>query len=246
MTRVLAEMTWPEVERGLAESRSVVVPTASIEQHGPSLPLAVDAIRARELGRRVAAELDCFLAPTVRPGMSDHHMRFPGTISLSETTFRAVVRDYCESLADHGFEAIALFTSHGGNCAAQEAVGSELDAELDAHVFVAGTREGLMAVRERALGEFGVPPEAVGAHAGAAETAFLLATHPGQVRSTDGTRGFVGDLESVPVDEGIRAISENGVLGDPEQATAEQGRVLIETCVEYLAGEVRAGFADAD
>lgn len=245
MTRVLAEMTWPEVEAGLAETRVVLVPTASIEQHGPSLPLAVDAIRARELGRRVAAELGCFLAPTVRPGLSDHHMDFPGTISLAEDTFRAVVSDYCASLDAHGFREIALFTSHGGNCEALSAAAAAADADLDAHAFVAGTREGLMAARTEALGAFGVPPAAVGAHAGAAETAFLLATDPDLVGPTDGVAGFTGDVEEAPIERGVRAVSENGVLGDPAPATAAQGRALVETCVEYFAGEVRAGLRDA-
>lgn len=241
MTRVLAEMTWPEVESALEETQVVLVPTASIEQHGPALPLSVDAIRARELGRRVAAELGCFLAPTVRPGLSDHHMDFPGTISLAEETFRAVVSDYCRSLDAHGFREVALFTSHGGNCDALEAAAARADADLDAHVFVAGTREGLMAARTEALGAFGVPPEAVGAHAGAAETAFLLATDPDLVGPTAGVSGYTGDVDETLLDRGVRAVTDTGVLGDPSEGTAERGRALVEACVEYVAGEVRAG-----
>lgn len=241
----LTKMTWPDVEDGLAESSLVVVPTASVEQHGPHLPLSVDALRGRELGRRIAAELDCFLAPVVRPGMSDHHMDFPGTISLSEETFKAVIRDYCESLIDHGFTDIALFTSHGGNADALVEVADRLDADLGGRVFVAGDREGMMEARTSAMDEFGVTPEEAGAHAGAAETAFLLETNPELVKPTDGATGFVGDVSDLPLEDGIRAVSDNGVLGDPEQATLEQGERLIESCASYFAGEIEAETATA-
>lgn len=240
----LTKMTWQDVQDRLKESSLVVVPTASVEQHGPHLPLAVDALRGRELGRRIAAELDCFLAPVVRPGMSDHHMGFPGTISLSEETFKSVVRDYCESLADHGFTDVALFTSHGGNTDALVEVAEQLDADLDSHVFVAGDRAGMMEARTSAMGEFGVTPEQAGVHAGAAETAFLLKTNPDLVKPTDGATGFLGDVSEVNLDEGIRAVSENGVLGDPEQATLEQGGRLIESCASYFAGEIEAETAE--
>lgn len=240
MAYVLEEMTWPAVEDALDDTRLVVVPTASIEQHGPHLPLAVDTIRATELGRRIADRLGCFVAPTVRPGRSDHHMAFPGTISLAEDTFRNVVRDYCESLVAHGFETVALFTSHGGNTATIEELAPELDADLDAHVFVAGDREGMMEARTGAMAEFGVSPEEAGAHAGAAETAFIMETDPDLVRDTDGSTGYVGDLDDADADvaDGLDAITDNGVLGDPERADPEQGETLVERTAAYLADEV--------
>jgi creatinine amidohydrolase len=240
MARTLTEMTWPEVEAGLEDTDLVVVPTASIEQHGPHLPLSVDTIRAEQLGWRIATELDCFLAPVVRPGLSAHHMDFPGTITLDEKTFKRLVQNYCESLAQHGFTSIALFTSHGGNTDALDEIVEILDRELDAHVFVAGTRDGLMDTRTRTMDEFDVTPEESGAHAGAAETAFLLETNTELVRTTDGTTGFLGDISEVSIGDGIDAISENGVLGDPECATAEQGERLIEACATYFVDEIQA------
>lgn len=238
MTHVLSEMTWPEIERRLAETRLVVVPTASVEQHGPHLPLSVDSLRAEVLGRRIAEALDCVCAPVVRPGLSAHHMGFPGTITLDEETFRGVVRSYCESLATHGFADIAFFTSHGGNATVLADAASTLDDDLEANVFVAGTRSGLMEVREATMAEFGVSPEQSGAHAGAAETAFILETHPEFVVRDEREAGFVGDLADVSLADGVRAVSENGVLGDPRPATVEQGARLVDACVEYFAAEI--------
>jgi creatinine amidohydrolase len=232
-------MTWPEVEEGIEETDLVIVPTASIEQHGPHLPLSVDTIRAEQLGQRIATELDCFLAPVIRPGLSAHHMDFPGTITLDEETFKGLVRNYCESLVQHGFASIALFTSHGGNTDALAEIVEKLDRELDASVFVAGTRDGLMDARTGAMDKFDVTPEESGAHAGAAETAFLLETNTELVETTDGTTGFLGDVSEVSIGDGIDAISENGVLGDPECATVEQGERLIEACVTYFVNEIR-------
>lgn len=236
----LTKMTWPDVESGLQESSLIVVPTASVEQHGPHLPLSVDTIRAQELGRRIADTLGCFLAPVIRPGLSAHHMEFPGTITLDEVTFKGIVRNYCESFAAHGFTDIALFTSHGGNTDALAEVAESLDAELEPTVFVAGTREGMMDARTSAMAEFDVTSEQAGAHAGAAETAFLLETTPELVDSTDGTTGFLGDISEVSLADGVDAVSENGVLGDPEQARVDQGERLIDSCVTYLAEEIEA------
>lgn len=175
MTLPLTELAWPTVAAELDEGNLlVVVMTASVEQHGQSLPLSVDSIRADELGERIADELGCFLAPTIRPGVSDHHMAFPGTISLRESTFRSVVVDYCTSLDEHGFEDIALITTHGGNADALAEATTEADAALGANVFVAGEREGFLDARFGAMKAHDVDEYKAGKHAGAAETSFVL------------------------------------------------------------------------
>lgn len=239
MTLRLEDMSWPDIESELqAGTRLVVVMTASIEQHGPGLPLAVDAIRSDELGERIADELGCFLAPTIRPGLSDHHMSFPGTISLRSETFEAVVRDYCRSLDSHGFEHVALVTTHGGNTAALQEAAAEADDELDAHVFVAGDRESFLDVRYGAMQRHGVDALDAGKHAGAAETSFLLETRPDLVEPSELRQGFVGEIEGDI--EPLETYSEWGVLGDQTKATRGAGRTLIDDCVEYYADAITA------
>ena len=238
-SHTLTTMRYPQVDEQLAKTDLVVVPTASIEQHGPHLPLSVDTLRAEVLGRRIAAELECVLAPVVRPGISAHHMAFPGTISLREGTFRAVVRDYVESLVEHGFGDIALFTSHGGNTEALDAEVASLDDDLEANVVVAGDRDGMMEARTSAMERFDVTPAEAGAHAGAAETAFLLETHPDLVDRSAAETGFLGDLEDVDVGNGLDAFTDNGIIGDATKAAPEQGEDLIDSCVTYLVDEIR-------
>lgn len=240
MTHELAQSTWPEIEDELDRGNDlVVVMTASIEQHGPGLPLAVDAIRADELGERIADELDCFVAPTIRPGVSEHHMSFPGTISLEPETFRAVVRDYCRSLDRHGFADVALITTHGGNADALQEVADEMDEKLDAHVFVAGDRTEFMEVRFGAMDDHGVDADEAGKHAGAAETSFVLEAEPDLVRTDEAADGYLGDLDaSVLMEDGLAAYTDNGVLGDQRLATRAAGRTLIDDCVRFYADAI--------
>lgn len=243
MTLKLTDMTWPEIQAALDSGvRTVLVPTASTEQHGPALPLSVDELRGDALGERVADELGCFLAPTLRPGISDHHMGFPGTISLSRETFEAVVTDYCESLDEHGFENVVLFTSHGGNTEALDAVAERTNTYLDAHVFVAGTRDGFSEARYDAMAQHGVEPGVAGQHAGAAETSFILETNPELVEMDAAEPGHVGEVDGDNLMEvGLASVTGNGVLGDQTAASRAAGRTIIDRCTAYYAEQVRKG-----
>lgn len=241
MVKRLTEMTWPEVESELAEGASLALVVAgSTEQHGHGLPLAVDAIRGDELGERIADELDCLLAPTIRPGMSDHHMAFPGTISLGEETFRKVVADYCRSLDAHGVGDVALLTTHGGNADALNAVAASIDDDLAANVFVAGNREEFLEVRFGALESHGVGDREAGMHAGAAETSFLMETAPELVRRVALCQGYLGEVDPDDlIENGFEDVTDTGVLGDQTMASRAAGRTLIDACTEYYVGAIR-------
>src|SRR5690242_6752687 len=114
----LDTLTWPEVREQIAAGRdTVVIAFGATEQHGPHLPLATDALLGDRLARLVADRLDAFLAPTVRLGVSAHHLGFPGTLSVSEETFAGIVGDLVRSLAAGGFARAVLVPTHGGNFA---------------------------------------------------------------------------------------------------------------------------------
>ena len=201
----------------------------------------MDELRGDALGERIADELGCFVAPTVRPAISGHHMDFPGTISLSQETFEAVITDYCESLDAHGFENIVLFTSHGGNTEALNAIAEQTDDELNTHVFVAVTRDGFSEVRYAAMKKHGVDSGSAGQHAGAAETSFILEIRPDLVNMDEAESGRVGEVDGEKLMEnGLAGITENGVLGDQTVATRTAGRTLIDECTAYYANQVRA------
>ena len=79
-------------------------------------PTGTDAYLGTAIAERAARIAgNALVAPTLRPGLSEHHMHFPGSFTLRVETFVALLEDYCESLARQGFERIVLFPSHGGN-----------------------------------------------------------------------------------------------------------------------------------
>ena len=103
---------------------TAVFAIGSTEQHGHHLPTKTDTMIGDALAFRVAQELENALqAPTIRPGCSEHHIAFAGTISLRQTTLKSIIYDYVGSLKKSGFTTIILLPSHGGNfTTVQEAI----------------------------------------------------------------------------------------------------------------------------
>jgi creatinine amidohydrolase len=111
----LPHMTWEEVEQYLRTSDMVIIPVGSIEQHGKHLPLGSDIIAAVETSLRIGQKTGVLVAPVVLAGVSEHHMGFPGTVSLTPATLEAVLYDTARSLIGHGFKRIMFLNGHGGN-----------------------------------------------------------------------------------------------------------------------------------
>jgi len=235
-------MTWPEVRAALDAGRTTAVfACGAVEQHGPHLPLFMDAEHGTALARGVARALgDALVAPTVRVGCSEHHMALPGTLSLEESTFAAVCRDYCRSLARHGFRRVCVIPSHGGNFAPLErALPAMRDAAGPATRVLAFTDlQAVIGVWSRVADAMGLA-DRVGGHADVAESSVMLALHPALVRVDAAERGHVGpltpDLAERLFAHGIHAISPNGILGDARGLSAEMGRRCIDELVTVLA-----------
>ena len=243
MTSVeLDKLTWPEVEAELRGGRNtVVVAFGATEQHGLHMPLATDALLGDQFARRLAERLDAFVAPTVRVGCSSHHLAFPGTLSISDETFHAIVADLVSSLAGGGFERIVLVPTHGGNFAPLAAAVERLPLEQRERV-VAITDLGVF-LRIAQLGEreFGVPLPEGGLHAGEWETSLMLAIHPELVRMDRAQPGFVGDPQDSIAslfDSGVDSISDNGAIGDPVRASADHGRRYWQVALDLAEEQV--------
>jgi creatinine amidohydrolase len=233
----LERMTWPEIEAAIAAGRTCAVAClAAIEQHGPHLPEGTDAWLGEELAGRLARALgDALVAPIIRPGCSQHHMGFAGTITVSPQLLAALLDAYVESLSRHGFQRFLVFTSHGGNLPTLTAWPGRSRREVTVLDDPATVVE---AIRE-ALSRFGTHAPG-GRHADLGETAAMLATRPELVRLDHvqaGFRGEVGLTELLAT--GTRALSPSGTFGDPTGATAAMGAAVLTAWTQCLLDGIR-------
>jgi creatinine amidohydrolase len=249
-TLLLEQMTSPQIHDAIQNGyRTVIVAAGSIEQHGKHLPVGMDAMAGYLVAVGIAEELGgALVAPVIRPGCSDHHMTFSGTISIPPTLLQELCRAYCHSLCHHGFERIVLIATHGGNFDAMEEITPEIDAELPCKVVWVNLFRNPKAdeVGDSVLTRYGVTSQEGGAHAGFFETSLLLASSFGQWADMPvAQRGFVGDAwEKVQELKSkgswnIADISEIGVLGDPTRATAGAGEALMQALIPVYAQAVR-------
>jgi len=115
MGHLLEELTWPQAKDALKEAKAVVIPTGSIEQHGPHMPLGTDYFVARNLAARIGRISRVIVAPAIPVGYADYHADFPGTLSLSEETLTRVYEEITGYFVGYGATHIVFVNGHGGN-----------------------------------------------------------------------------------------------------------------------------------
>lgn len=111
----LPHMTRPEVEDLVTRTDMVLIPVASLEQHGLHLPIGTDFLNGLERAKLIAQRTDVLVAPILFPGNSPYHMGFAGTITLPAETIQKVYFEAAQSLIRHGFKRFLIMNSHGGN-----------------------------------------------------------------------------------------------------------------------------------
>ena len=237
MELFIERLTWTDVEAALGRGmRRAIVCAASTEQHGPHLPEATDALLGEAYAEGLARRLgDALVAPIVRPACSEHHMAFPGSLTISETLLMDLLDAYLASLRRHGFERFVVVSSHGGNfpvLVEWERTRSPQDTVVltDFHVFDAGFE---------AIRRFG-RTDTAGPHAEVLETSMMLHLHPELVHMERAASGFTGEstLEEV-LRRGMRSLTPNGVLGDPVGSTSEMGSAVLDAIVDRLYEQVQ-------
>lgn len=241
----LVERTWRDVEAYLEDrvSPTVIVPIGSTEQHGPHLPLGVDMMQAETLGDEIAKRADVLVTPTIPFGDANHHLGFPGTISLSTETTTSVLVDVYESLIKHGFENILTVNGHRvANLTAIKTASKRVRADHN-DVFFATIDPLRFGVDIHTTLRDGDPED--GMHGGEFETSFMQFHYADLVRESEfeketserfsqfQSNNLVGNADRV-LSPSTGHSPESGHLGhagDPRQASPEKGEQLSERLI---------------
>jgi creatinine amidohydrolase len=220
----LGGATWLEVAATGGDCL-LAVPVGSLEQHGPHLPLDTDTRIAVALATRLSrSRPDVVLAPAVAYGASGEHAAFPGTLLINHEVLADLLVELVRSARD-AFAGVVLISAHGGNQEGLTQVDARCRAEGDpVLIWATGVRGG-------------------DAHAGRTETSLMLAIDPEVVRTDLAVAGRTEPLEVLLPRlraEGVRPISSNGVLGDPQGASAAEGELLLAAMTTDLAHALEA------
>lgn len=225
MTSVLARTSWVDVpERPL-----VLVPLGSTEQHGPHLPFSTDTLIATAVAQAAADEYrdhtatEVVVAPPVSYGASGEHQGFPGTISIGHEALRGMLIEIVRSLSTWA-ERIVFVNGHGGNVQTIKAVVEQMRFEQHDVSIVTCALE-----------------SSTDAHAGFDETSVMLHLHPELVDMARAEVGNTAPLSTILpalMEQGLRPVSENGILGDPSRASVADGERLFGQLIDVVRKEL--------
>jgi creatinine amidohydrolase len=244
------KLTWPEINDAVDLGKVCVVPCGAVEQHGPHLPLDVDAVCPREIahgaGRQIPGKM--LVLPTAYYGYTGHVMDFPGTINVHFEHFIRYVLDITKSLAYHGFKKILLLNGHGSNMPNLDLAARRANLETDAECVLCAWWN-LLTVDPDFLPRWRESRFPGGcAHACELETSLYLYLDSDNVR-TDAVRSgtirfneeespfnWVDLFAAGPatVISWTSSYSDTGVLGEAELASADKGKQVYEEAVRQL------------
>jgi creatinine amidohydrolase len=233
----IADMTWVEVRSAIARGyTTVIVPSGGIEQNGPHMILGKHGLIVRYAAGRIAAQLGKTLVTPVIPFVPEGdydppqgHLRFPGTIGVSEQAFAGMLDGIARSLKAGGLKTICFIADHGGSLKPQAEVAARLSKEwaqqrirvIDVSEYYADEAQTEFLKRE------GETPASIGQHAGITDTSELMAVRPQGVD--------LGRFADAPF-----TLESNGASGDPMRASAERGRALIDIRIQAAVRQIKA------
>jgi creatinine amidohydrolase len=245
---LLKDLTWPMVKELDFDQLIVIFPTGSFEQHGPHLPFTTDTDIVTAIAERVERSMSesVLLVPTLWPGLSTHHMHFPGTLDVPQMTYIQLVTELGKSLSSMGARKVFILNGHGGNDTPLRAALRELKSAVPQTQFVFASYwtlapNTLSKVRESESGGMG--------HACEMETSIMLHLWPNRVYPKRAVRDGPAHTDAYRkadmqyarpvffVDE-FHEVTQTGVMGHPDLASAEKGKRFLDGIVAEVVAFV--------
>lgn len=239
----LTAMTWKEVEESLKTVQLAIIPIGAHEQHGPHMVESCDAVLAEKMALKLGQRMFPYamVAPTINMGVSQHHLNFPGTISLQPTTLISILKDVISSLKHHGIGKFLLLNSHGGNQSTLNVASMMLTNELDVEIYYAKTTgSAKTAIKENVTSPlFG--------HSCEREVSEALYLAPEIVRLENLEKGDIqeeGRWKQLRPGKAIQGfyyyeeMTKNGNIGDATKASWEIGQQIVEEALDNLSNEL--------
>jgi creatinine amidohydrolase len=225
----------------------VILPVASLEQHGPHLPVEVDSILGEAVAARTAVKVlakgqPVLVLPVIWTGLSEHHMSFGGTVTLDNAVFAGLIEGVVRSVLRHGFRRVALLNAHGGNENALRSITDDLTPKLGVPIVqFTYWYAAAVAIAKILETQGGLQ------HACEAETSMMMAICSDLVAvdriplAKANTTPDVSDIAAggVYMWRSIGSRSASGVIGNPEAATPEKGELLLDAISTALADKLR-------
>ncbi|TQM99429.1 creatinine amidohydrolase [Acidovorax temperans] len=233
---------------GLAAATVAVLPVGAVEQHGPHLPLSVDATLLQGVIDAalplLPADLPVLFLPPQNVGLSPEHIRFPGTLTLSPATVIALWTEMGECVARAGVKKLLLFNGHGGQVSVMDVVARELRTRCGLLVYSASWFS--LPLPDAVAGQFSAEEHRFGIHAGEIETSMMLHLAPDTVhmehardfRSTSQDRAeryaILGNGKSAKLGWQMQDYHVDGAVGNAAAATADKGRAVVDAAAQQL------------
>jgi creatinine amidohydrolase len=236
---LLSNMTQPQAQEALRRGTAILV-TGSIEQHGGHLPLGTDAFAALTIALRVGQRLEAPVLPLSPVGVAPYHLPWPGSLTISPETLAMLMLDVCNGLAAAGVERVIVVNWHEGNSSAIRIAADRVQGVLPLRIIVAEAHiitNGLF------------PDEMEFTHAGAMETAAILAHDPSLVQMANRREGELVDRgieghalfrrrDVFPVMKDFREVATAGWYGNPDTVTEERAREIIDAVADHIVDSV--------
>lgn len=242
----LEKLTWVDCQAALEKIDTIIIPVGAVEQHGPHLPLGTDWIHAEYASLKAAERCGVIVGPTIKIGVSENHLDFPGTISFKPQTLILIIQDICRCLIKHGIRRFIFFNSHGGNKATLDVAVINLKTEfchcIFGHVFAGQLKQ---AGHECLEDEFKY-------HADEGETSRMLVKAPELVhmgralhevpQSKSKLFAFSDKDKAEQVcffgSPRTKSATRSGVFGNATLATREKGEILENAIIDGLSAVI--------